>query len=387
MGETFDIIVIGAGPAGLHAALRALGSKAKPTVLLVDKLVPWEKPIACAEGVWTDQFKKASGDHPEWIRLHESTVVIHSADGSKISHTVSDGGCIINRSLMQADLAAQCRALGAEVRLDTRVTSVGPDHQSVREVRFANGSSATARVVIDASGPVGGLGRTEKISWKPDDLEPAYFVIAENTGILRDAIHIYLGSDIAPGGYGWAFPRDEGTANIGIVVGKAHREKADLRKKLDSLIQRNFPDAKILHRHAGAIPCEGHPRLIAASRLLKAGDAASTVNPFTRAGIVEALESGTLAGVFAVKMLGPISANRMRACCKEYQNSWRARLGKNHGKLSRAKSALATIPDADYNAAFSDLSKIPQRKLTITRIIRMSLGRFPRLVFAMRHLM
>jgi digeranylgeranylglycerophospholipid reductase len=386
MPDIFDIIIIGAGPAGLSAALSALAAKPKPSVLLVDKLVPWERPIACAEGVWTDQFKAAVGEKPEWIRLYISTLVLHSADGSIITHFAKDAGCIINRPRMQKDMTGQCRELGAQLRLNTRVTDVAPEKESLREVCFADGAIVRGRVVIDASGPVAGFGKKEKISWKPLDLEPAYFVVAENTGIAADEVHVYLGSNLAPGGYAWAFPREAGTANVGIVVGSARRAHADIKKKLDVFLGDNFPGAKIVHCHAGGIPCEAKPQVIAVSRFLKAGDAASTVNPFSRAGIVEAMESGKLAGEAALAMLAVISQNQMRAVCKKYQKQWFDTEGKKHGKLSRAKGALVKMPDADYNAAFSSLSKIPPTKRSISKIIGLSLGRFPRLAFAMRHL-
>ena len=54
--------------------------------------------------------------------------------------------------------------------------------------------------------------------------------------------------------------------------------------------------------------------------------------------------------------------------------------------MARAKDALFKIPDADYNEAFAALSKIPPDKRSISKIIGLSLGRFPRLAFAMRHL-
>jgi geranylgeranyl reductase family protein len=386
MPDIFDIIIIGAGPAGLSAALAALKASPKPSVLLVDKLVPWKMPIACAEGVWTDQFRAAVGDKPEWIRFYISALVLHSADGSTITHTASNAGCIINRPRMQADLAEQCRALGAELRLDARVSEIRPEKESLREVCFAGGAVIRGRVVIDASGPVAGFGKKEKIAWKPPDLEPAYFAVAENTGIATDEVHVYLGSGIAPGGYAWAFPREAGLANIGIVVGSAHRAKADIRKKLEVFMARNFPGARVVLRHAGGIPCSARPLKIAVSRLIKAGDAASTVNPFSRAGIVEAMESGKLAGEAALAMLAAPSQNRIQAVCKKYQKQWLDALGKKHGKLSRAKGALVNMPDADYNAAFSSLSKIPPEKRSISKIIGLSLGRFPRLAFAMRHL-
>jgi len=49
MLSQYDIVIIGAGPAGLSAGLKVLSAKPRPSVLIVDKIVPWEKPIACAK--------------------------------------------------------------------------------------------------------------------------------------------------------------------------------------------------------------------------------------------------------------------------------------------------------------------------------------------------
>lgn len=303
------------------------------------------------------------------------------------SHTAQNAGCIIDRAKMQADMANECKSLGAELRLNSQVADVGPLDQSMRTVRFVDGSVLQARVVIDASGPVAGLGKHDKLAWKPADLEPAFFVVAENAGIDSDSIHIFLGRDIAPGGYGWAFPREKNTANIGIVLGNRYRAKINIREKLDALIGAHFPRARVIHRHAGAIPCEGKPAAIAAPRLFKAGDAASAVNPFTRAGIVEAALGGALAGKQALKVLAASTAKSAAACSDEYRKHWYNSQGKKHEKLSKAKDALVKIPDADYDAAFAALSKIPPGKRSISKIVGLSLGRFPRLVLAMRHLM
>jgi|WetSurMetagenome_2_1015567.scaffolds.fasta_scaffold00046_8 digeranylgeranylglycerophospholipid reductase len=386
MSKSLDIIVIGAGPAGLSAALSALSARPKPSLLLVDKIVPWERPIACAEGVWTDQFHAAFGLKQEWVRFRISTLVLHSANGARVSHYAKEAGCIINRSLMQRDLASQCEALGAEIRLNARATGVSPENGSLREVRFADGSVAFGRVVVDASGPVEGFGKDEKICRKPADLEPAYFAVVENAGLAPDEIHVYLGSGIAPGGYAWAFPREKNEANIGLVLGASYRGKVDIRKLLDSFLARHFPSAIVNVRRAGAIPCGGKPLRIAVSRLVKAGDAASMVNPFSRAGIMEAVISGKLAGACARDMLSAGTPEKMRAACGNYRKRWQKALGKKQEKLAKAKDALFKIPDADYDAAFAALDKIPPKKRTITKIIGLSLGRFPRLALAMRHL-
>jgi geranylgeranyl reductase family protein len=386
MLQSFDVIVIGAGPAGLSAALAALSAKPKPSVLLVDKVVPWERPIACAEGVWTDQLFADLEVKHEWVRFKISKLVLHSADGSSVTHFAKEAGCIINRQRMQGDMAGQCKALGAEMRLNACVAGIAPEARSLREVRFADGTVVSCRTVIDASGPIAGFGKNEKIAWKSPDLEPAYFVIVENAGIAQDEIHVHLGTTVAPGGYAWAFPRENNGANIGLVLGASYRGKVDIRKLLDSFLASYFPSATVVGRHAGAIPCGGKRLPIAVSRFMKAGDAASMVNPFSRAGIMEAVISGKMAGRCACAMLAADSPEKIRAACRDYQKRWFKALGKKQERLARAKDALFNIPDADYNAAFAALAKIPPDKRSITKIIGLSLGRFPRLAFAMRHL-
>jgi geranylgeranyl reductase family protein len=387
MSNSYDAIVIGAGPAGLNAALHLLKARPRPRVLLVDKQVPWEKPIACAEGVWCEPFSDAVRVKKEWIRLYISSVVLHSANDSKVSYYDKDKGCIINRSLMQSDMASQCIERGATAWFDCKAVDVGPDNGSAREVLFENGLKTSGSIVIDASGPLSSFGKKEKILSKAPDLEPAYFAIAENTGIEKDSIHVYLGTSIAPGGYAWAFPREDGTANVGLVVGKTSRGKADIKKLLDLFIRGRFPGSSIVRRFAGPIPCGAGAAPLAVPRLFKAGDAASTVNPLSRAGIAEALCSGGLAGEFGMAMLHAASESRIRDICREYQEAWHDKIGRRHGKLSRVKKTLARVPDRDYNKAFGALGDVGQEKLTISRIIRLSLGRFPSLVFAMRHLM
>jgi len=387
MTSLYDVIIIGAGPAGLNAALHVLKSPVKPSVLLVDKITPWERPIACAEGVWCDPFRAAIDVKPEWIRFFISKAVLHSPDRTSITYFEKDKGCIINRALMQADMARQCTELGAQVRCNYQVVDVGEEREGLRNVRFFNGQEALGKVIIDASGPISGFGKREKMTWKPVDLEPAYFAVADNVPIGNDEIHVYLGGKVAPGGYAWAFPRENGTANVGIVLGKSRLGEVNIRELLSAFLRRDFPKANILKYFAGTIPCEAGKNSLGDGRMLKTGDAASTVNPISRAGIVEAMVSGGLAGDNAVRMLSAKNRKQIDAVHGDYRQSWRLAMGKAHGKLSRVKGALLKVPDADYDNAFKVLRDIAPDKLPMSKIIGLSLGRFPRLVWAVRHLM
>ena len=105
MQESYDIVIIGAGPAGLNAGLHVLGGRAHPSILLVDKVAPWEHPIQCAEAVGRSSFEAAIEIKPHWIARQITTACFHAPAGSQIRYVDKLGGYIINRAGMQHDIA------------------------------------------------------------------------------------------------------------------------------------------------------------------------------------------------------------------------------------------------------------------------------------------
>jgi digeranylgeranylglycerophospholipid reductase len=385
--EFYDIVIIGAGPAGLNAGMHIINAGFDKNVLLVDKITPWDHPIACAEGVGKLGFEGSVKVRKSWIRQEIKYARFHAPDGSVISYKDKNGGYIINRALMQKEMASQLESSGIQCLFNFKVLQIQPPDKGLRTVVFENGRKCKARVIIDASGPLCCFGKEEKINSKPGDLEPSYFAWVENIDIEQDHIHIYAGKELAPGGYAWVFPRGENAANIGIVLGRHSVTHANLRVLLDNFLSRHFPSVKIIQRFAGSIPCGFKKVPIAIPGFIKTGDAANTVNPISRAGISEALLCGGLAGDAALKMVGKETNKQLLTICNEYQNEWFKRRGNRHFKLARVKNSLLVVPDEDYNNGTRLLSSIPREELTMSKIFRASLGRFPRLVWALRHLM
>lgn len=384
---SYDIIIIGAGPAGLSAG-RTLLKGRQHEVLLLDKVAPWDHPIQCAEGVGRLGFSEAGPINPSWIRHEIKTALFHAPGGATISYTDKHGGYIIDRALMQRDIAQELMRGGIATGFSSRVTSISPLCRGVRTVTTAEGESFSAPVVIDASGPTTCFCKDEPVASKPADLEPAYFVWVEGFGMTPDHIHIFAGQKIAPGGYAWVFPRGDGGANIGIVLGRAYIGKVNLRKLLDDFLANRFPSVRVMKRFAGSIPCGCKRRLpTGLPGLLKSGDAASTVNPISRAGITEAMLSGRLAGEAALAMAEQSDTKRQIALIRQYERQWLKMRGRRHQKLAKVKNSLRAIPDSDYDRGAEALGAIDPQDMTMSKIFRASMSRFPRLVWAMRHLM
>jgi flavin-dependent dehydrogenase len=322
-----------------------------------------------------------------WIRHHIGKAAFHAPSGTVITYEDRAKGYILNRNTMQRDIAEQCARDGADCLFDTRITEVSAPAGTRRTVVFDTGKKVAARVVIDAGGPRSPFGKEEGIAWKPFDLEPAYFALIENAPLSNDTVHLYVGRELAPGGYAWAFPSEGNTANVGILVGSEFRGKVNIRSLLSSFLESQFPGCNVLRYFGGAIPCGYRRATIALPGLIKAGDAASTINPISRAGIVEAMMCGELAGQFAVRMLGAGSTREARKLCKKYEKAWYEKRGKRHLKLARVKGLLPEVSDHDYNTGAQALSGMKPSKLTMAKIFGRSLGRYPRLVWALRHLM
>ncbi|MBD3244240.1 MAG: geranylgeranyl reductase family protein [Chitinivibrionales bacterium] len=383
----YDCVIVGAGPAGLNAGRRLLELAPAATCLIVDKGTPWEHSKPCAEAVGRLGFAEAVPIEQSWVRHRINGATFHAPSGASITYHNPDSGFIISRAAMQRSLAELCVQRGVDCVAEHRVSAVSRLSDSRRSVRLDDGRTVDARVVIDAAGVSSPFGKRESVQWKAYDAEPAYFAIADNVEHAPDLVHLYLGKAVAPGGYAWMFPSAGDSVNIGLLVGTGFRGSVNIRQLLADFFQKYFPDARIRRYWAGTIACGYRRGTIAVPGLVKAGDAANTTNPMSRAGIVEAMKSGLLAAECVAGMLGASTSKEMTRLCTRYERAWYQQLGRRHQRLAETKDSLQRVPDEDFDIAADALGAVPPSKLTMSRIFRTALRRFPRLVWAMRRLM
>ena len=390
--QSYDLVVCGAGPAGLMAACtfaRQTGSAGR--VLLLDKKAPWKEPIFCAEAVSHDRLEKLWPIDPSWVRGRISGIYFTSPDRHRAEFYSKDCGLILDRSGFHHALADGCAAAGVECRFDALVKSLSREDDGSWDVCVKGPESITeivnAKAVIDATGPgarlTHGIACLDGIESGDTDLEPAIFAVADGIEHSAEHIELFFGSEF-PDGYGWIFPRDGVEVNIGFVLGKNANVGISLREKLKNFIAERYPQANVKAIYGGMIACGQSEKPMARCGLFKAGDAASCVNPISRSGIVESMLCGKIVAESAAEWLAATAPDARKKIESAVLDRWMEALGKTHLQIARAKPGFNAIKDSQFDRAARSLSKLPREKQTLFRIFFTVLCASPSLIWKMR---
>ncbi|MCF0223124.1 MAG: NAD(P)/FAD-dependent oxidoreductase [Fibrobacter sp.] len=385
----YDVVVCGAGPAGLMSAY-TLGklTKGARRILLLDKKEPWKEPIFCAEAVSSNRLSKLWPIDRTWVRGDLSGIYFTSPSGYRAEFYSKNCGLLLDRALFHKAIAEACAKENVECHFDALVQGLLRDEDGWSVTVTVNGNVQTikASTVIDASGP--GARLTKKVvdlsgmESGDADLEPAIFAVAEGIEHSREHIELFFGSQF-PSGYGWIFPRDGKEVNIGFVLGKDAETEVSNRQKLIDFIEKNYPSATVKGIYGGMIACGQSKRPMARHGLFKAGDAASCVNPISRSGIVESLCCGKIVAESVVEWL-EASPQKRREVEGNVLNRWMVAIGNSHLQIAKAKKDFNKISDSQFDRAAAKLSKLPREKQTLIRIFFTVLWACPSLIWKMR---
>ncbi len=133
----------------------------------------------------------------------------------------------------------------------------------------------------------------------------------------EDAADLYLGPEVSPDLYAWAFPKSDHVA-VGIGTGPAHSKRArELLANLKRRISRDLEGGEILLEEAHALPMEPREHM-AFERAMLIGDAAGLVVHTSGEGIYWAMKSGKMAAETLIASLPDASL----AALRRYERQW-----------------------------------------------------------------
>lgn len=312
--DIYDLIIVGAGPAGSTAALYAKRCGLR-TLLLDKSRFPRDK--VCGDAVSgkavtvlreLDLLEKAQRLPGVAVR----TITFGSPDGTVVDVDLRRSrrqdfltGFVVRRRVFDSFLFDEARAV-----VDTWVEGF-----TVRDLVWENGQVCgvrgegaskleyRGRIVLGADG-FGSIVARRAGLYRHD---PRHWIVALRRyyrGVkgLSDQIELHYLDRVIPG-YFWIFPLEDGNANVGIGMLHAYvkKRRLDLRAILRDTVQ----SERFRHRFAGASPTESPAgwnlpvgslhRKIYGNGFMLLGDAAGLIDPFTGEGIGNALCSARYA--------------------------------------------------------------------------------------------
>lgn len=299
----YDIVVVGAGPAGIMAAKAAAR---ETSVLLIDENLPGHDPPACAEGVG-DAVLRSLGipEQYSWIENRVHNIKVVSPYGN--TRTLKMKGLtalMLNRPKFEADLAAQAVAAGADYWYEHQVTDWchgnGENITMTRDLRTGERHEIRSAVVIDCSGLRGIVAKKAGLhrKLKSSDIGVCAQLRLSSPEIDKNMIELWFGeANWAPRGYCWIFPKGD-YANVGIGIQGGQKENAAVN--LYAFINSRFHQFECRDLVRACLPLAPPLEKVSTDEgIMVAGDAARFCIATTGAGIGMSLWSGRMAGVVA----------------------------------------------------------------------------------------
>jgi digeranylgeranylglycerophospholipid reductase len=377
MKDRYDVLVIGAGPAGSIAAKRAADKGL--TVLLIEKRQEIGDPVRCAEGVSKEHLKKHVEIDKKWICADLKGARIYAPDGTKIemAEEIAGGevGYVLERKIFDRALAEKASKAGAEVRVKTRAIGLIIEEDFVKGARLmqlGKEYDVHARIVIGADGIESKVGRWAGIdtSLNPIDIETCVQYLVAGVDINQEYCEFYIGNDLAPGGYIWIFPKGEGKANVGIGIlgSKMGKFKPRPVDYLNSFLEKKFPHAKVVEMVFGGVPVSGSIEKTSTNGLILVGDAARQSDPITGGGILNAMDVGKIAGeaAFAAISAGDASNEKLE---EVYEKRWRSTIGHAIDLSLIVKNCFINLNDADLNALAFSLKDVQFERMSLLDLL------------------
>jgi len=288
--KTFDVVIIGAGLAGLQCA--KLLSRQRAEILLVDRKNDLTKGVHTT-GIFVrktlEDFDFPAGTLGKPIR----SVTLYSPNLRTIDlESEKDEFRVGKMGVLYESLLRECLANGVEFSNGTRYVSAKRS-KGETVVNLEKGGESfliRAKVLIGADGANSRVARDLRLDENREWIVGYEEVFHSSSSRGEPRLHCFLDAKLAPGYLAWiADDGEEIHAGVGGYSAEFNPREAleEFKKKTTEIL--NLKTTKIVETRGGRIPVGGVLRKIANENGLLIGDAAGAVSPLTAGGLDPAL--------------------------------------------------------------------------------------------------
>jgi len=343
LDSRYDVIVIGAGPAGSVAARNLAREGHK--VLLIEKRERIGYPVRCGEASTTLADLQTYGPIDDsCIESIINGLYIYGPNGVNIEVPKPGTGIMLNREIFDPWLAKLAADDGAQVETCARADFVGDVEGGERMVRIVLGKgngdgtvteTATqevfAKMVIAADGVESRIGRMVGLDCLQYPGKTCTGVDIQVQGILTkpDYLTFWQGHDFINDGYIWSFPKQKSNVtNFGAGFLANGKHAGNILEITMEWLEKLFPGAKINYTVGGLIPVSSVLKDYTLDRFALVGDAAHHTNPLTGGGIASAMRAGRFCAQYVNDGLG--RGVLSKEFLKQYEKRCYGYFGKMH---------------------------------------------------------
>lgn len=351
--RSFDVIVIGAGPAGGYLAGKV--AAAGYEVALVEEHREIGEPIQCGGLVTPRVFEYV--DCKETIIGSVHGAELYSPSGRKL---VIDGhqtqAVVVQRAMFDRAIATDAVRKGAHTFLGAQAQAARREDGGIEVIIDQDGEphQLHGKILVGCDGVRSNVAKWFNIL-RPKKILPGFEV--ELTGVRGDPglVTLFLGNDFAPGFFGWIIPSGD-TARVGLCVGEGNAF-AYLEKMLQRPEVRQYTKgAQPILYIAGGIPL-GFPRRTYADNVMVVGDAACQAKATSGGGIFTALMCSDFAAQTAIQALE--ARDYSARILHRYHKAWTKSIGKELRKDLAIHESFSKLTDEQFEELF-DIFDNPQ---------------------------
>jgi len=311
MSKFYDVIVVGAGPAGATAAF-FLAEAGKNVLVLEKETLPRYK--TCGGGISLRFLKDVFPFSFDEVVETDARAMTYTFGRYAVTIPVKSGVIgMVMRDQFDAHIMRHSRAV---LRQEVSVHNIREVSDKVI-VKTTQGERFECNYLIGADGANSMVART--LNLRPDrDLVAAIEVEVEvpQTVFSRYARRpVFIFGELKLG-YLWIFPKSD---HLSVGIAALHPRRGELQAKLKEVMQRfniTLNDAQL---HGHPIPLYTRREPIATTRTLLVGDAAGLVDPLSGEGIRYAIKSAQIA-----------SQTILNGHPERYQGLIYQQIGRNH---------------------------------------------------------
>ena len=362
---TYDVVVVGGGPAGSSAAFTAAKNGAKTALIEKENVIA--ETVRTSGVTWINDIKEFGIPNDCFNQVKNFTFC-----SPKNKVTISDSvprAAVLDVRKTYRWLADKAVQHGADIFLNTNIKGVirdgNGDITGVKGTDSDGEITIHAKVVIDASGFASTVCKAMGLApqWERFGAGAEYEVRADCTD--SETWWLMVGQQYSPAGYAWIFPLGNNMFRVGVGVGKPESD-VDPTQRLKEIMDKKLGPIKKLgvmtrtEFHYGLIPNDGLSRKTVFNNLILVGDSAGQANPLVLEGIRYAIRFGRVAGNVASDAVK--AGKTDKKALRPYEVNWKRDIESKIGSAGKVQDRWMRLTDDEWDRELDIIKELKPKE-------------------------